>query len=161
MDYFFNFEKIGYLQGNRPKGCVLCLLREGDPSAVDLTVYREAGFIVSLNLYPYNPGHLIVFPERHVEDIRSFDDPESRTLDKILRLCLDTLDEAYAPQGYNIGCNMGLVAGASIAHLHWHVIPRYPREIGIAELIGGKRVLVEDPEATRTRLSRLFAEHAV
>ncbi|HAW85825.1 MAG TPA: histidine triad (HIT) protein, partial [Spirochaetaceae bacterium] len=59
--------------------------------------------------------------------------------------------------GYNIGCNMGLVAGASIDHLHWHIIPRYPREIGIAELLAGKRVLVQDVRETHRILLAAFA----
>ena len=58
---------------------------------------------------------------------------------------------------YNIGCNMGLVAGASIEHLHVHIIPRYPREIGIAELMAGKRVLVQDPVETQRRLVEALA----
>jgi ATP adenylyltransferase len=69
---------------------------------------------------------------------------------------LDILDNLYKPAGYNVGCNMGLCAGASIEHLHWHIIPRYPNEIGIAELLGGKRVLVEDIAKTRERLIEAF-----
>ena len=69
-----------------------------------------------------------------------------------VRRLLDALDRTHKPQGYNIGYNMGLAAGASIRHLHVHVIPRYPSEIGIADLIGGKRVLVEDPRVTRDRV---------
>lgn len=157
MDYFFNFEKIAYLKGRRPEGCVLCLVRDHDPQAVDLSVHREGGFVVSLNLYPYNPGHLIVFPERHVVDLRELGEDERAAADRVLRRCLDVLDGTHGPQGYNIGCNMGLVAGASIDHLHWHIIPRYPREIGIAELMAGKRVLVEEPLTTRTRLAEAFA----
>jgi ATP adenylyltransferase len=72
---------------------------------------------------------------------------------------LDVLDTLYSPAGYNIGFNMGLEAGASIKHLHLHVIPRYARELGIAELLGGKRVLVEDLNRTRERLKEAFAKH--
>ena len=65
---------------------------------------------------------------------------------------LDVLDALYHPSAYNIGYNMGMNAGASIAHLHLHIIPRYPRELGIADLIAGKRVLVESPLQTVERI---------
>jgi ATP adenylyltransferase len=157
MDYFFNFDKLAYLTGEKPAGCILCLIRDGNPAVVDLTVYRKNGFIVCLNLYPYNPGHLIIFPERHVVDMRELNPTEREMLNRTLDLALNVMDSALKPAGYNIGCNMGLAAGASIEHLHWHVIPRYPREIGIAELLAGKRVLVDHPLDTQTRLKEAFA----
>ncbi|MCX7776202.1 MAG: HIT domain-containing protein [Spirochaetaceae bacterium] len=158
MEYFFNFNKIAYLRGKRPDGCILCLIRDGSPDVDRLIVHETARFLVTLNLYPYNPGHLLVFPKRHVLDLRELDRDESLEQDRIVRLCLDVLDRYGKPSAYNIGYNMGLNAGASIEHLHLHIIPRYPREIGIAELIGGARVLVQDPKDTQQALRALFDE---
>ncbi|MBL8966793.1 MAG: HIT domain-containing protein [Spirochaetaceae bacterium] len=152
MGYFFNFDKIAYLRGKRPDGCILCLVRDGSEEVARLIAAETANFVVSVNLYPYNPGHLILFPKRHVRDIRELSAEERRELDALVDRCLGALDKSHAPGGYNIGYNMGLVAGASIDHLHLHIIPRYPREIGIAELIAGSRVLVEDPRDTLARL---------
>ncbi len=157
MDYFFNFEKLVYLRAEKPEGCILCLVKDGSDAVVDLSVYRAEGFIVSLNLYPYNPGHLLVFPERHVLDLRELGAEERSAMNSVIDKALRVLDREYRPAGYNIGCNMGLVAGASIDHLHWHLIPRYPREIGVAELLAGKRVLVENPLVTKDRLAAAFA----
>ncbi|MDR1144438.1 MAG: HIT domain-containing protein [Spirochaetaceae bacterium] len=157
MEYFFNFEKIAYLKGKRPDGCILCHLRDQAPDVTDTVVYRTGAVAVSLNLYPYNPGHLLIFPLRHVKDIRELDAAERRSLDGALDKTLDILDSLYRPSGYNTGFNMGLDAGASIDHLHLHLIPRYPRELGIAELLGGKRVLVEDLAVTQKRLLEAFA----
>jgi ATP adenylyltransferase len=112
--------------------------------------------MVSLNLYPYNPGHLLVFPKRHIVDIRQYTEGERAELDALVPACLDVLDAFGNPSAYNIGYNMGLSAGASIEHLHLHIIPRYPREIGIVELIGGSRVLVQDPKDTYAKLKELF-----
>ncbi len=156
MDYFFNFEKLTYLNEKKPDGCILCLVREASPEVADLSVYRDDYFIVSLNLYPYNPGHILIFPARHIEDIRDYTEEEERAQSRLLRTTIDILDELYRPQAYNIGYNMGLSAGASISHIHLHVIPRYPREIGIADLIAGRRVLVEDLMVTRERLKEAF-----
>lgn len=158
MDYFFNFDKLDYLKGKKPQGCILCLVAAGAEEAPNLTVYSTDLIAVSLNLYPYNPGHLLVFPRRHVVDLRQLTDEERVELDRLVRLSCDVLDRTHQPAGYNIGCNMGLVAGASIDHLHQHIIPRYPREIGIAELLVGKRVLVQHPLETRDILQQAFAE---
>ncbi|QQO08146.1 HIT domain-containing protein [Breznakiella homolactica] len=156
MEYFFNFDKFAYLKGKRPEGCILCLIRENSPDVTNMVVYRNSHIGISLNLYPYNPGHLLIFPLRHTEDIRQLGTEERLALDAGLDKALSVLDGLYTPAAYNIGYNMGPVAGASINHLHMHVIPRYPREIGIAELLAGKRVLVEDLAVTRERMTAAF-----
>jgi len=158
MEYFFNFEKMAYVKRKKDPGCILCRLRDGDPDVADTIVYRAENLAVCVNLYPYNPGHLLIFPLRHVEDIRKLEVEERSSIDKILDRALAVLDSLYNPSGYNIGYNMGPDSGASIPHLHLHVIPRYPRELGIAELLGGKRVLVEDPMRTRERVLKAFED---
>jgi ATP adenylyltransferase len=155
--YFFNFEKMAYVQSQKPKECLLCLIRDRHPDSIDLTVYRDDLFIVTVNLYPYNPGHLMIFPTRHIEDIREYTAEEENRMVTLNRIFLNILDSLYNPSGYNLGYNMGLTSGASIKHLHYHVIPRYPRELGVADLIAGKRVLVEDPRNTRRRIEESLA----
>jgi len=116
-------------------------------------------FITMVNLYPYNPGHLLVAPKRHITDIRALNPSEELQLHALQRRFLTILDRIYAPSAYNIGFNMGLPAGASIEHLHLHIIPRYPRETGIADLIAGKRVLVESPLDTMNRIKELLRQN--
>ena len=157
MDYFFNFEKIAYLKDKKPAGCILCRLLDGDPQVTGTIVHRSEDTAVSLNLYPYNPGHCLIFPFRHVSDIRELTETERCSLNSLLDKVLGVLDALYKPSGYNIGFNMGIEAGASIEHLHLHVIPRYPHELGIAELLGGKRVLVEDLNKSKERLMEAFS----
>lgn len=152
MSYFFNFDKMEYVKGPRPDGCILCLIRDKSEQVADLTVYADELFTVSVNLYPYNPGHLMVFPNRHIEDVRNYTTEEETRATELTRRFLDVLDRTHGPSAYNIGYNMGASAGASIDHLHLHLIPRYPREIGIADLVAGKRVLIEDPRVTQQRL---------
>jgi ATP adenylyltransferase len=157
MEYFFNFNKMGYLKEKKPHGCTLCLIRDGSEEVERLVVYENIHLIVSINLYPYNPGHLIIFPRRHITDIRFFSEDEKKAMNLAIDLCLDKLDSVYSPAGYNIGYNQGLVAGGSIEHLHLHIIPRYKNEIGIAELIGGKKVLVQNPLESYDLLRKAFA----
>jgi ATP adenylyltransferase len=153
MSYFYNFDKMEYVKGTRPDGCILCLVRDKSHLVVDLTVYTDELCTVSVNLYPYNPGHLMLFPNRHIVDIRELSDAEDRRVSALTRRFMDLLDRTHQPAAFNIGYNMGPSAGASIDHLHLHIIPRYPREIGIADLIAGKRVLVEDPRVTQRRIT--------
>jgi len=143
---------MAYVMGLKTTGCVLCEIARKEEHTVDLTVYENDTFIVVVNLYPYNPGHLMIFPRRHVEDIRQLTRDEGGRCMELTNRFLDVLDALYHPSAYNIGYNMGMNAGASIAHLHLHIIPRYPRELGIADLIAGKRVLVESPLQTVERI---------
>ena len=152
MSYFFNFDKMKYVKEKRPEGCILCLIRDRSDEVANLIVYSDELFTVSVNLYPYNPGHVMVFPNRHIEDVRRLTVGEEERSNQLIRRFLDVLDRTHQPAGYNIGYNMGASAGASIDHLHLHIIPRYPREIGIADLVAGKRVLIEDPRVTQERL---------
>ncbi len=156
MSYFFNFDKIAYLQSKKPEGCILCHIKNRSGEIVNLTVYEDGLFNISVNLYPYNPGHLIIFPLRHIMDVREMTDKETDRLNKLTNRSLDILDSCYSPTGYNIGYNMGLAAGASIEHIHLHIIPRFPRETGIADLIAGSRVMVENPLETKERLEICF-----
>lgn len=157
-EYFFSFGKYAYVKGPRPSGCLLCLIRDRDPSVVDLSVYRDPLFIAAVNLYPYNPGHLLVFPARHLVDLRELTPEEEHRLTRLTRYLLDICDRTVRPAGYNLGYNMGQTAGASIDHLHLHIIPRFPNETGMADLIAGKRVLVEEPPATAQRLRERIAQ---
>jgi ATP adenylyltransferase len=155
--YFFNFDKMAYVGGKRPAGCVLCALGDGSPEVVNLTVADSGRFLVCMNLYPFNPGHILVFPKRHVVTIQELDGEEALDLHRTTCVMLDLLKTTYRAAGFNIGWNLGAAAGASIDHLHQQIIPRYPGEIGIAELIGGQRVLVEDPRRGAERLREAIA----
>ncbi|TVR92861.1 MAG: HIT domain-containing protein [Spirochaetaceae bacterium] len=160
MEYFFNFEKLAYVTGKKPEGCILCLIRDKSPDVVNLTVYETESFIVSINLYPFNPGHLMIFPRRHTVDIRDFTSSENNELSLLVNQTLSVLDRLYNPAGYNTGYNMGAAAGASIDHIHMHIIPRYPRELGIADLLAGRRVLVESPMDSSIRVRAAFADYS-
>ncbi len=152
--------KMSYARGtNRPDiDCILCGIVQDDENVVNLNVYASSLFIVSLNLYPYSPGHLMLFPKRHIVDIREYTDEEVTELAALEKLCLDVLDELYTPHGYNVGYNIGPAAGASIQHLHLHIVPRYRRELGFIDIIGGAKIIVEEPNETRKRMRESFLQ---
>ena len=137
--------------------CILCAIAAGEPAVRNLDVARTELFVVTLNLYPYNPGHIMTFPVRHIEDVREYDDAEWAELRRLENVALDVLTEIYEPAGFNVGYNLGPAGGASIAHLHLHIVPRYPNELGVVDILSGSKILIEDPNITREKLSEAFA----
>jgi ATP adenylyltransferase len=156
----FTPDKMAYVkrQENRPDGvCILCAIAAGESAVPHLDLARTERFVVTLNLYPYNPGHIMVFPARHIEDVREYDNAEWTELKRVETAALDVLTEEYEPAGFNVGYNLGPAGGASIPHLHLHIVPRYPNELGVVDILSGSKIIIEDPNVTRERLSDAFA----
>ena len=152
--------KMEYARGKkRPEvDCILCAIAEGNDKVVHLDVFRSKLFVVALNLYPYTPGHLMVFPRRHITDPRMLNEQEVTELHSIQSLCLDVLEDIYTPHGFNLGYNIGEAGGASIDHMHLHIVPRYRRETGFIDIIAGAKIIIEDPNVSLTRVREAFAE---
>ncbi|MHA1195637.1 MAG: HIT family protein [Promethearchaeota archaeon] len=153
--------KLDYVQGKaRPNvDCILCAVRDNDERVISLKIFQDDTLFVSLNLYPYNPGHLMVVPNKHIE---RFVELEKRELIHIFRTIQGIqlmLEELYSPKGYNIGINEGNVAGASIKHLHVHVVPRYKGELGYIDIVGQTRVVPEGLESVKNRLEKNISKY--
>jgi len=139
-----------------PTGCIFCeaLGREADDS---LLLYRGRTCFVILNLYPYNNGHLMVVPNRHVAALAGAEPGELAELMALARHAEIALTEAYRPQGLNVGMNLGRPAGAGVAdHLHVHVVPRWNGDTNFMSVVGNVRVLPEELAATAARLRPIF-----
>jgi len=135
--------------------CPFCEL-PSRPDADALIVHRgELAFAV-LNLYPYNPGHLMLVPYRHVADYTDLTTAEVAEVALLTQRAMAALRSAAGPQGFNIGINQGVVGGAGIAaHLHQHVVPRWGGDMNFMPVIGQTKVLPQLLSDTR----RLLAEH--
>lgn len=125
--------------------CVFCRLAvSGEPSADNGVVWRGARTFAVLNAYPYGSGHLLVVPLRHVESLGELDEEESSELWRTTKAAADAVVTAYAPDGLNIGANLGRAAGAGIPrHLHLHVLPRWSGDTNFMTAVAGVRVLPE------------------
>jgi ATP adenylyltransferase len=150
-----------YIQANKDEGedagCVLCRIRDGEESERVLA-RSELGYVV-LNKYPYNPGHVMVVPNRHIGDLEGFADEESLELQRLLRRAVKALREEMEPHGFNIGLNIGRIAGAGLPdHVHWHVVPRWSGDTNFMPVIGQTRVMPELLAETARRLAPRFAE---
>lgn len=155
----FAVSKMDYCKGDRPDvPCILCEIVQKSGQVTDLEIFRNALVLVCANLFPYNPGHLLVAPLSHIQDPRQLSAEEEAALTAMCNRTLDILDSLYQPQGYNTGFNIGSASGASIEHLHLHIVPRYHRELGFIDVIGGAKIIVEDPLCTQEKLRRAFNE---
>jgi ATP adenylyltransferase len=134
--------------------CIFCEPR--GPNA-DLVVYNGRLCYVILNLYPYNNGHLMVVPRRHIRDLASTTVEERAELMALARVAEIALGEAYTPHGINAGINLGRPAGAGVLnHLHIHLVPRWNGDTSFMSVVGNTRVLPEDLAHTAGRLRPIF-----
>lgn len=151
--------KLDYAKGKRPPvDCILCAVAQDDPRVDNLVVYRHNGHFITLNLYPYNPGHIMIVPARHYLDVREMEEQEVLDTHRLQTLSLNVLEKVYHPGGFNIGYNVGKTSGASIPHIHLQIVPRYLTEIGFFDILSDTRVIVEEPHVTRERLRQAFNE---
>ncbi len=135
--------------------CVYCDPRAG--RSIDLVVFRGRHSYVILNLYPYNNGHLMVVPIRHLAALEALTPDEQLEVIQLSRLSEMALNEAYRPQGINVGINLGKAAGAGIEnHLHIHLVPRWSGDTNFMTAVGQTRVLPEDLGDTAARLRPIF-----
>ncbi len=135
-------------------GCVFCELKGRNE---DLVLHRGRLCYVILNLYPYNNGHLMVVPNRHIAELAATTADERTELMTLVRHAEMALDEAYRPDGINVGINLGRTAGAGIQeHLHVHLVPRWNGDTNFMGVIADTRVLPEDLPQTAARLRPVF-----
>lgn len=145
--------RIEYIRSKKPAGCILC----GKPGETNDTgnhiLYRGEKNFVIMNLYPYNPGHLMVAPYRHLASLEDFSDEELREHITIVSRCVKVLREAFNPGGFNLGINIGKVAGTGIDdHVHTHIVPRWQGDTNYMPVIGETRVVSEALAETYQKL---------
>jgi len=139
-----------------PTGCIFCDALADDEAAA-LVLFRGTTCFVILNLYPYNNGHLMVVPNRHVATLAEATPEELGELMRLTQVAEMALTEAYRPLGMTVGMNLGRPAGAGIAdHMHIHVVPRWGGDTNFMSVVGGVRVLPEELGQTAERLRPIF-----
>jgi len=159
--------RLAYIRGeNKPADatsgeCPFCRV-PGLDDADGLVVARGRTAFAVLNLYPYSPGHLMVCPYRHVADWTGTTEEEAVEIGRMTRTAMRTVRAVSGAKGFNVGMNQGAVAGAGIAaHLHQHVVPRWPGDQNFMPIIGRTRTLPELLQDTRALLAEAWAEHDV
>ena len=149
--------RLAYVTGAaKSSDCVFCAAQHTS-DADALIVLRGATCFIILNLFPYNNGHLMVVPNRHIATLVDARSDELHEMMEFTRLSEIALREAFDPQGLNVGINLGKAAGAGILeHLHIHLVPRWNGDTSFMTAIGNTRVLPEDLSQTAVRLRPIF-----
>lgn len=133
----------------------------GNPSedAERLVIWRYDNCIVLLNKFPYNNGHVLIAPIRHVGEITELEDFELHEMMIAIKTTVKALDKLYQPHGYNVGANLGRAAGAGVpSHIHWHVIPRWNGDTSFTSTISDVKVVSISIEDTQEKLSKIFID---
>ena len=138
-----------YLQAEKDApddaACVFCELLSGEGAeGADRILARDDLAFATLAKYPYNPGHVLVLPTRHIGDLEELSPAENAAITALIQRSVRALREVSAPHAFNVGLNLGREAGAGIpGHLHWHVVPRWSGDTNFMPVIGETRVLPE------------------
>jgi len=167
--------RIEYITKVRPGGCIFCNAAKARPdkspdespdesddefqdkSDESLTLFNGRHTLVMLNKYPYNNGHLMVAPKRHVAAIEGLSAVESSDIHKLICRSVKALKKTINPGGFNIGMNLGKSAGAGIPdHLHWHIVPRWEGDTNFMPVTGETRVIPEHLAKTLLKLRPYF-----
>lgn len=141
-----------------PDGCVFCALPHEDDHREALVVAETEHSYVLLNNAPYNPGHVMVIPRRHVTDPRELGDDEMLDQERLVARTVDALESTMRPDGFNTGRNIGDAGGGSIAHVHTHVVPRWRGDTNFMAVIDGSKVIVQALDDTYEALHAAFAD---
>ncbi|MBN2030063.1 HIT domain-containing protein [bacterium] len=138
-------------------GCIFCEKPKEDRDEENLIVYRGKTAFVMMNRYPYNNGHLMVVPYQHTDELNALSREQKIELFDLLILSKEKLIKVMKPQGFNIGMNIGRIAGAGIVdHLHFHIVPRWSGDTNFMPIVGHTKVVSEGLVETLKKLRKAF-----
>jgi ATP adenylyltransferase len=151
--------RMGYVTAEQPEGCIFCTKPAANDDEANWILYRGESVFIMLNTFPYNTGHLLVAPFRHLGDALDMTPQESGEILYGIRIAIEVLRSSLSPQGFNIGVNMGQVAGAGYAdHVHVHVVPRWAGDTNFMAVTADTRVVPEALADTYRRLREQLAQ---
>ncbi len=157
MDRIWAPWRVQYIQGKHPTGCVFCEKIKENKDEENLILYRGKLNFVIMNLYPYNPGHLMVVPYRHLGKLEDLNPEERNDHYEMVSRTVGILREVTKTDSFNIGMNLGRVAGAGIDdHIHTHIVPRWNGDNNFMAVIAETRVLSESMTDIYNRLKVKF-----
>jgi ATP adenylyltransferase len=152
-------QRMEYLRSAPPEVCFLCAQAETDDLEGTFVLLRNEICLVVLNRFPYNTGHLLVAPLRHVGELGELSKPELAEVMALTLRGIDALKASMDPEGFNVGANLGTAAGAGVpGHLHMHVVPRWAGDTNFMPVLAETKVLPEDLAQTYQRLKPHFEE---
>jgi ATP adenylyltransferase len=160
MDYLWTPWRYAYVSGTeKTTGCVFCEAPKEKDDAKSWVVHRGQQCFVILNAYPYTPGHVMVVPYQHLDELQKLPVEAASEMIRLSQKMETVLRKLYRPDGINLGMNIGKAAGAGIAgHIHMHVLPRWVADANFVSVVGETRVLPEALEVTWEKVAKAFKE---
>lgn len=150
--------RIKYIEIKEPEGCFLCDKPKLDNDAENYILHRGRLNFVILNSYPYNPGHLMVAPYRHIGNLEDLTVEERNDHYELVSRCVTVLKQVLDTQFFNIGMNLGRVSGAGVAdHIHTHIVPRWNGDTNFMPVVADTKVLPESMADTYKKLKAKFS----
>ena len=160
--YLYSPWRIDYILSEKDDGCIFCQKPEQHDDQKHLIVHRGKYCYVIMNLYPYNNGHIMVVPYRHIATVSDLGIDELNDVFSTVQLAEKVLYTTYRCEGLNIGINQGKAAGAGIdSHLHVHLVPRWSGDVNFMSAVGSIRVIPESFEEAYTKLHSAFSDQVV
>ena len=158
MDKLWAPWRIRYVQGKKAKGCIFCVAVKARLGR-DHVVFKTAHSLCILNIFPYNNGHLMIAPLRHVRDLSRLTDEELLDLAHSVETARLLLERTLHPDGFNIGINMSAVAGAGIpGHLHVHIVPRWKGDTNFMPVLGNTKIISQSLAQLHKILRHAYAK---
>ena len=146
---------MGYILSDKTEGCIFCELPKQNNDRENLILYRSSHTYIIMNRYPYNNGHIMVVPYLHSPSLDGLNDETLLDLMKVARHAVSSAKKAFMPEGFNIGINIGKVAGAGMeTHIHLHMVPRWAGDTSFMTVFDDVRVI---PEHVLSTYDKLFA----
>lgn len=150
---------MAYIEQAEPQFCIFCVAVPQENWPEKLILFQEGDSSILLNKFPYNNGHLLIAPRRHVADLTELTHQELGKLSWALKESVNIIKKSFNPQGFNLGMNLGATAGAGVAdHLHYHVVPRWKGDTNFMPVLADVRVIPEHLEITYRKLAPYFLE---
>ena len=144
MDTLWAPWRIEYIKQAKEPGCIFCIKPAQKQDKENFILFRGKTSFIIMNYYPYNNGHLMVVPFRHIADIAELTDDERLELMQLLAFSKEALANTMSPHGFNVGMNLGQVAGAGVKdHLHFHIVPRWNGDTNFMPISGHTKVVSE------------------
>ena len=158
MESIFAPWRMAYIAVSKEQeGCIFCDFPLEYRDEARLILHRGRTSFVILNAFPYNPGHLMVAPYRHTCEYEALSDEELLEMHRLAGRCIEALRRAMAPQGFNLGVNLGKVAGAGFeGHLHLHIVPRWNGDTNFMPVFSEVRVVAEELSETYRKLKEAW-----
>ena len=155
METLYSPWRMAYIaSAEKSPECIFCEFPKKNEDEALLILHRGKNCFVIMNAYPYNPGHLMVVPYRHVADYESLSDEELLEMHRLAGDCIAAMKTTMSPHGFNMGINLGRIAGAGVdGHVHLHVVPRWSGDTNFTTVVGEMRVLPEALSVTWAKVT--------